>query len=81
MTSFSFIIGYMKQQPSAGTLLRDRQRDSEHASEIKLLAIDMDGTLLDSKGQCLPSSVKAIEVRSHASCLSALKFEGHRSQI
>ncbi|KAK9867453.1 hypothetical protein WJX84_002155 [Apatococcus fuscideae] len=45
----------------AGTRLQDRQRDAGGASEIKLLALDMDGTLLDSKGQCLPSSVKAIE--------------------
>lgn len=32
------------------------------SSDIRLLALDMDGTLLDSNSKVLPSSVKAIQV-------------------
>lgn len=33
------------------------------SSDIRLLALDMDGTLLDSNSKVLPSSVKAIQVK------------------
>ena len=36
-------------------------RSGKRASEIKLLALDMDGTLLDSRSQVLASSVEALK--------------------
>ncbi|KAK9827136.1 hypothetical protein WJX74_007858 [Apatococcus lobatus] len=49
------------RSPWPRTRRLDRKRDLNNAQEIKLLAIDMDGTLLDGNGLCLPSSVKALE--------------------
>ena len=45
------------------------ETSSRHArwtSDIRLLALDMDGTLLDSNSKVLPSSIKAIKVMSPA---------------
>ena len=36
-------------------------RRSSSSSDVKLLALDMDGTLLDSQSRVLPSSVKALK--------------------
>lgn len=39
-----------------------RGRGAGWSSDIRLLALDMDGTLLDSNSKVLPSSIKAIKV-------------------
>ena len=40
-----------------------RSRHAKWTSDIRLLALDMDGTLLDSNSKVLPSSIKAIKAR------------------
>ena len=45
--------------PVAGKSAKKRAKRS---SDIRLLALDMDGTLLDSNSKVLPSSVEAIKV-------------------
>ena len=50
-------------------------RRARWSSDIRLLALDMDGTLLDSNSKVLPSSVKAIKVTQlslHASIICSL---------
>ena len=39
------------------------RRQAKWSSDIRLLALDMDGTLLDTNSKVLPSSVKAIKVK------------------
>ena len=39
------------------------RRQAEWSSDIRLLALDMDGTLLDTNSKVLPSSIKAIKVK------------------
>ena len=41
---------------------RKRRRRSAPSSDIRLLACDMDGTLLDSRSRMLPSTVEALKV-------------------
>ena len=41
------------------------RRQAEWSSDIRLLALDMDGTLLDTNSKVLPSSIKAIKVWLH----------------
>lgn len=47
-------------QPSTPAQPSPSRRRRQGTSEIRLLALDMDGTLLDSSSQVLPSSVEAI---------------------
>lgn len=57
------------------------------SSDIRLLALDMDGTLLDSNSKVLPSSVKAIQVMQlavHAGItisLTKIQFLGHSDEM
>jgi hydroxymethylpyrimidine pyrophosphatase-like HAD family hydrolase len=48
--------------PNAGDLATSNQTRNPYAptSQVRLLALDMDGTLLNSKSEVLPSSVEAI---------------------
>lgn len=51
------------------------RRRYKGTSDIRLLALDMDGTLLDSNSKVLPSSVKAIQVgEAVTACQSVPEF-------
>jgi hypothetical protein len=51
----------MDASPAKGS--RKRRRRGPPSSDIRLLACDMDGTLLDSSSRVLPSTVEALKVR------------------
>ena len=53
---------WLNSMPSAGT----SSRHASWTSDIRLLALDMDGTLLDSNSKVLPSSIKAVKVEQLA---------------
>ncbi|KAL0018066.1 hypothetical protein WJX77_011460 [Trebouxia sp. C0004] len=59
-TSSSTVSSNRGRGSAASTSLSGR-RHAEWSSDIRLLALDMDGTLLDTNSKVLPSSIKAIK--------------------
>ena len=60
---------------------RKRRRRSGPSSDIRLLACDMDGTLLDSRSRMLPSTVEALKVSvpSNSWRACAVELRSHAS--
>ncbi|KAK9806969.1 hypothetical protein WJX72_008996 [[Myrmecia] bisecta] len=56
----------------AGTKASRRPLSRQRTSDIRLLALDMDGTLLDSRSKVLPSSVKALKAAMKAGVMVCL---------
>ena len=62
---------------AVGATSRRRRRRSAPSSDIRLLACDMDGTLLDSRSRMLPSTVEALKVSVPSNTLRACAVELH----